>query len=75
MNVFIAKLNGYDVTITVNNENNMPHIKADKINNTKNIFLESAYFKPKSIRSTSKILNVNTDAKYRFERGIDTISI
>jgi hypothetical protein len=31
MNVFIAKLNGYDVTITVNNENNMPHIKADKI--------------------------------------------
>jgi len=42
---------------------------------TKNILLESAYFKPKSIRSTSKILNLDTDAKYRFERGIDPNSI
>ena len=44
-------------------------------NNTKNILLESAYFKPKSIRSTSKKLNLETDAKYRFERGIDPNSI
>ncbi len=43
--------------------------------NTKNILLESAYFKPKSIRSTSKKLNLETDAKYRFERGIDPNSI
>ncbi len=43
--------------------------------NTKNILLESAYFKPKSIRSTSKTLNLDTDAKYRFERGIDPNSI
>ena len=43
--------------------------------NTKSILLESAYFKPKSIRSTSKILNLDTDAKYRFERGIDPNSI
>ncbi len=43
--------------------------------NTKNILLESAYFKPKSIRYTSKILNLDTDAKYRFERGIDPNSI
>ena len=42
---------------------------------TKNILLESAYFEPKSIRSTSKILNLETDAKYRFERGIDPNSI
>ncbi len=42
---------------------------------TKNILLESAYFKPNSIRSTSKILNLDTDAKYRFERGIDPNSI
>ncbi len=42
---------------------------------TKNILLESAYFKPESIRSTSKILNLDTDAKYRFERGIDPNSI
>ncbi len=42
---------------------------------TQNILLESAYFKPKSIRSTSKLLNLDTDAKYRFERGIDPNSI
>ena len=42
---------------------------------TKNILLESAYFHPSSIRKTSKMLNIDTDAKYRFERGIDTESI
>ncbi len=42
---------------------------------TKNILLESAYFYPSSVRKTSKILNVDTDAKYRFERGIDPNSI
>ena len=42
---------------------------------TKNILLESAYFFPSQIRKTSKILNIDTDAKYRFERGIDPNSI
>ena len=42
---------------------------------TKNIVLESAYFLPSSIRKTARILNINTDAKYRFERGIDPNSI
>jgi len=42
---------------------------------TKNILLESAYFFPTSTRKTSKILNIDTDAKYRFERGIDPESI
>ena len=42
---------------------------------TKNILLESAYFDPKSIRKTSRFLNIDTDAKYRFERGIDPSSI
>jgi len=42
---------------------------------TKNILLESAYFFPSVIRKTSKILNIDTDAKYRFERGIDPNSI
>ena len=42
---------------------------------TKNILLESAYFYPSSIRKTSKALNIETDAKYRFERGIDPNSI
>ena len=43
--------------------------------NTKNILLESAYFEPGSIRNTSKKLNIETDAKFRFERGIDPLSI
>ena len=38
---------------------------------TKNILLESAYFMPASIRKTARELSINTDAKYRFERGID----
>ncbi len=42
---------------------------------TKNILLESAYFLPSSIRKTARELNINTDAKYRFERGIDANSV
>jgi len=42
---------------------------------TTNILLESAYFFPSSIRKTSKSLDIDTDAKYRFERGIDPGSI
>ena len=42
---------------------------------TKNILLEAAYFNPTSIRKTARALNINTDAKYRFERGIDPNSI
>ena len=42
---------------------------------TKNILLESAYFDPGSIRNTAKKLNLDTDAKFRFERGIDPLSI
>ncbi len=42
---------------------------------TKNILLESAYFDPRSIRDTAKKLNIDTDAKFRFERGIDPLSI
>jgi phenylalanyl-tRNA synthetase beta chain len=39
--------------------------------NTVNIFLESAYFDPISIRKTAKRHGLNTDASFRFERGID----
>ncbi len=42
---------------------------------TQNILLESAYFDPRSIRNTAKKLNLDTDAKFRFERGIDPLSI
>lgn len=40
-------------------------------NETKNIFLEAAYFDPVSIRKTSKKEGVNTDSSFRFERGVD----
>ena len=39
--------------------------------NTNSIFLESAYFNPVSIRKTAKRHQLNTDASFRFERGID----
>ena len=38
---------------------------------TKNILIESAYFLPDSISSTGRKLNIQSDARYRFERGID----
>ncbi|WP_297793437.1 phenylalanine--tRNA ligase subunit beta [uncultured Eudoraea sp.] len=39
--------------------------------NTSSIFLESAYFDPISIRKTAKRHGLNTDASFRFERGVD----
>jgi phenylalanyl-tRNA synthetase beta chain len=36
---------------------------------TKNIFIESAYFNPVSVRKTSKDHGLKTDASFRFERG------
>ena len=42
---------------------------------TKNILLESAYFDPEITRRTAKKLELNSDAKFRFERGIDPNSI
>lgn len=38
---------------------------------TKNIFIESAYFHPASIRKTAKSFGLNTDASFRYERGTD----
>jgi len=38
---------------------------------TQNVFLESAYFNPVSIRKTAKRHGLNTDASFRFERGCD----
>jgi phenylalanyl-tRNA synthetase beta chain len=38
---------------------------------TTSIFLESAYFSPVSIRKSAKRHGLNTDASFRFERGID----
>jgi phenylalanyl-tRNA synthetase beta chain len=42
-------------------------IKDDSIE----IFIESAYFNPVSVRKTAKYHGMNTDASFRFERGVD----
>ena len=38
---------------------------------TINIFLEGAYFNPVAVRKSAKYHGLNTDASFRFERGID----
>jgi phenylalanyl-tRNA synthetase beta chain len=40
-------------------------------NSTKNIFIESAWFNPVSVRKTARRHGLNTDASFRFERGTD----
>ncbi|MGE5418764.1 MAG: phenylalanine--tRNA ligase subunit beta [Chloroflexota bacterium] len=46
-------------------------IKSGVTDATRNIFLESAYFNPVSIRKTSRRHGLKTDASFRFERGAD----
>ncbi|HPT22084.1 MAG TPA: phenylalanine--tRNA ligase subunit beta [Bacteroidales bacterium] len=46
-------------------------IKSGITDSTRNIFLESAYFNPVTIRKTSKRHGLQTDASFRFERGAD----
>lgn len=46
-------------------------IKSGISSETKNIFLESAYFSPASIRKTGKHHGLKTDASFRFDRGTD----
>ena len=38
---------------------------------TTDVFIESAYFNPVWVRKTAKRFGLNTDASFRFERGID----
>ena len=38
---------------------------------TADVLVESAYFDPQSVRRTSKALGLQTEASYRFERGVD----
>ncbi len=41
---------------------------------TKNVFLESAYFSPEYIRKTSMLHGLKTDSAFRFERGTDPLN-
>lgn len=38
---------------------------------TKNVFIESAYFNPTWVRKTARRHGLNTDSSFRFERGVD----
>ena len=42
---------------------------------TTNVFIESAYFDPIRTASTGRELNIQSDARYRFERGVDPASL
>ncbi len=42
---------------------------------TKNVLLESAYFVPGGIRKSAAGMNINTEASYRFERGVDVNNV
>ncbi len=46
-------------------------ISSGVTNETKNIFLESAFFNSVSVRRTAKRHGLNTDTSFRFERGTD----
>jgi phenylalanyl-tRNA synthetase beta chain len=41
---------------------------------TRNVLLESAWFDPVSVRRTSRLLGLHTDASHRFERGADPLA-
>jgi len=49
----------------------MGGINSEVTDDTETVLLESAYFDPKSIRTSAKWLSMSTDAAFRFERGID----
>ncbi|MDL2211077.1 phenylalanine--tRNA ligase subunit beta [Bacteroides sp. OttesenSCG-928-M17] len=46
-------------------------IQSGATEETKNVFIESAYFHPTWVRKTARRHGLNTDASFRFERGID----
>lgn len=49
----------------------MGGVDSEVSDDTKNVLIESAYFDPASIRKTAKEQMLQSDASYRFERGVD----
>ena len=49
----------------------MGGLNSEVSEDTSRVLIESAYFNPSNIRKTSKKLGLQTEASYRFERGID----
>lgn len=70
------KLLGSELMITSNNENLciagvFGGLNSGITEKTTSVFLESAIFNPTSIRKTAKAHGLQTDASFRFERGVD----
>lgn len=61
-----------DVKVPVAVAGVMGGADAEVIEGTSNVLLEAAFFNPDSIRRTSKILRLSTEASYRFERAVDS---
>ncbi len=49
----------------------MGGLETEVTDGTERVLIESAWFKPTSIRRTAKALKLPTEASYRFERGVD----
>lgn len=49
----------------------MGGLETEISNETTDVLIESAYFAPASVRRTSKLLGLHTEASHRFERGAD----
>lgn len=79
----IVLINGTEINLNSNTlviaDDNQVHAIAGVIGGansvvnekTKNILLGSAYFTPSNIALTARYYGLNTDASYRFERGVD----
>ena len=70
-------LNGSEIMIKDGKDNPMciagvfGGVNSGVSDETKTIFLESAYFNPVAVRKGAKFHGLNTDASFRFERGVD----
>ena len=51
----------------------MGGLDSEVVENTRDILLESAYFKPTSIRRTARLLAIPSEASRRFDKGVDPI--
>ncbi|MCL2284232.1 MAG: phenylalanine--tRNA ligase subunit beta [Fibromonadales bacterium] len=49
----------------------MGGVESEITDQTKEVFLEAAFFNPTVVRKQAKRLGISTDSSYRFERGVD----
>ena len=71
--IYIDLINSQSLTDSIEDTLDYDEInsKVKFIVNTKNVFLEVALFDPSQVAKTGRKLGINSDARYRFERGLD----